>query len=562
MHCRDAELKKLIGSEEGQLDSQSTEAHLETCAICQSRLAELAGEEQLSRDAVALLRTAAESDLECNTFCSAISIELSSLLTMDVSVDTEAIDLNFLDTPSHPELLGRLGRYDVERVIGSGGMGIVLKAHDSELNRVVAIKVLAPHLANSGAARRRFSREARAAAAVLHPNVLPIFNVESDGRTPYFVMQFVAGESLQARVDRQGPLEIPTALRIARQTTAALMAAHSQGLVHRDVKPANILLEECVDRAQLSDFGLARTVDDASLTRTGIVAGTPHYMSPEQASGEPIDARSDLFSLGCTLYFMLAARPPFRAESSMAVLNRICHHPHRPLKSVNSSVPRELSQLVDRLLAKRAAKRFESAEAVESALEQMLAAIQEGRMRIEPSPRLKRSRRRWSVALLAAIAVASLLTTAYFAWRPESINYAIQVAQDFEKLPNSVLRVETPPRVLESTHQSPSEHDRQVIPSTTNAVTGTLANALPPPQAVGPNFDPLQAIQAEDQWKRDLRELNALVKGAAIQNNSWAAAANASDRIYEAQIQSLASQIQSLKADTQASPNQPQYQSQ
>lgn len=183
-------------------------------------------------------------------------------------------------------------------------------------------------------------------------------------------------------------------------------------------------------------------------------------------------------------------------------------------------------------------------------------------MRIEPSPRLKRSRRRWSVALLAAIAVASLLTTAYFAWRPESINYAIQVAQDFEKLPNSVLRVETPPRVLESTHQSPSEHDRQVIPSTTNAVTGTLANALPPPQAVGPNFDPLQAIQAEDQWKRDLRELNALVKGAAIQNNSWAAAANASDRIYEAQIQSLASQIQSLKADTQASPNQPQYQSQ
>ena len=194
MHCRDAELRELIGSEEGQLDSQATEAHLEACTICQARLAELAGEEQLSRDAVALLRTAAESDLECNTFCSAISIELSSLLTMDVSVDTEAIDLNFLDTPSHPELLGRLGRYDVERVIGSGGMGIVLKAHDSELNRVVAIKVLAPHLANSGAARRRFSREARAAAAVLHPNVLPIFNVESDGRTPYFVMQLVAGE--------------------------------------------------------------------------------------------------------------------------------------------------------------------------------------------------------------------------------------------------------------------------------------------------------------------------------------------------------------------------------
>lgn len=190
-------------------------------------------------------------------------------------------------------------------------------------------------------------------------------------------MHYVAGQSLQRRVDVSGPLPIIEALRIAQQTAAGLSAAHAQGLVHRDVKPANILLEEQIDRVLLSDFGLARAVDDASLTRTGIVAGTPHYMSPEQAQGEAIDHRSDLFSLGSVLYFMLTGHPPFRAAGAMAVLHRICQLPHRPVVEVNRDVPMEVSQLIDRLLAKKPSDRLATATQAEAELGQLLTRIQQ-----------------------------------------------------------------------------------------------------------------------------------------------------------------------------------------
>ena len=224
--------------------------------------------------------------------------------------------LALLGRPNHPEMLGRLGRYDIEKVIGSGGMGIVLKAHDSELNRPIAIKLLAPNLSHVGAARERFAREGRAAAAVVHEHVVAIYNVEADGKLPFLIMQYVAGRSLQMRVDDYGPLAVEEILRIGMQAAAGLAAAHAQGLVHRDVKPSNILLEDTVERAVLTDFGLARAMDDMSLTQTGIIAGTPHYMSPEQATGGPIDARSDLFSLGAVLYFMATGHPPFRASGA------------------------------------------------------------------------------------------------------------------------------------------------------------------------------------------------------------------------------------------------------
>ena len=166
------------------------------------------------------------------------------------------------------------------------------------------MKVLAPFLAGSGAARKRFAREARAAAAVVHEHVVAIHDVKSEGESPFLVMQYVAGESLQQRIDREGPLDLCEILRIGMQTASGLAAAHSQGLVHRDVKPSNVLLEEDVDRALLSDFGLARAADDASLTQTGFHPGTPQYMSPEQARGDLVDCRSDLFSLGSVMYVM------------------------------------------------------------------------------------------------------------------------------------------------------------------------------------------------------------------------------------------------------------------
>jgi serine/threonine protein kinase len=313
-----------------------------------------------------------------------------------------------LGEPGHPELLGRLGRYDIERVIGSGGMGIVLKAHDSELNRPIAIKVLAGHLAHVGAARERFAREGRAAAAVVHEHVVAIYNVESDGAVPFLVMQYVPGRSLQARVDEDGPLAATEALRIGVQAAAGLAAAHRQGLVHRDVKPSNILLEDTVERAVLTDFGLARAMDDASLTQTGIVAGTPHYMSPEQATGGQIDHRSDLFSLGSVLYFMVAGRPPFRATGSLAVLHRICHEPHRPAWQVKPEIPDELCDVIDRLLEKKPSRRFTSAEEVRDRLAALLNQAQTrglGRRRLR---KLRGRRTRRMAAVVGAIALGGI----------------------------------------------------------------------------------------------------------------------------------------------------------
>jgi serine/threonine-protein kinase len=168
-------------------------------------------------------------------------------------------------------------------------MGVVLKAFDAALNRYVAIKLLSPYLGSSGAARSRFSREAQAAAAVVHDNVIEIYGVADADGLPYLVMPYVRGPSLQRRLDDQGPLALVEILRIGMQTASGLAAAHAQGLVHRDVKPGNILLADGVERVKLTDFGLARAADDASLTKTGIIAGTPQYMSPEQARGESVE---------------------------------------------------------------------------------------------------------------------------------------------------------------------------------------------------------------------------------------------------------------------------------
>jgi eukaryotic-like serine/threonine-protein kinase len=234
-------------------------------------------------------------------------------------------------------------------------------------------------------------------------------------------MQYVPGRSLQARVDEDGPLAVEEILRIGLQAAAGLAAAHAQGLVHRDVKPSNILLEDTVERAVLTDFGLARAMDDASLTQTGILAGTPHYMSPEQATGEEIDARSDLFSLGAVLYFMATGHPPFRAAGALAVLHRICREEHRPVWQWNKAVPDELSDLIDRLLEKKPGRRFSSAEDVRQKLASLLSHVQQhgvGRRRFS-GWRSKRGRRKvWSAlaALSAATVVAGLFTWIAAGW--------------------------------------------------------------------------------------------------------------------------------------------------
>ncbi len=235
----------------------------------------------------------------------------------------------------------------------------------------------------------------------MHEHVVPIYDVVAEKQSSYFVMQYIAGQSLQERVDSNGPLRTEEVLRIASQMADGLQAAHEQGLIHRDVKPGNVLLEDSVDRVLISDFGLARAADDASLTRSGAITGTPHYMSPEQARGENIDARSDLFSLGSVIYFMGTGRSPFRAPKLMAVLNRICHESYRPLEDVNPTLPLELVQIVDRLLQKSPADRYDTAAEVRQELNRLLSDYQSGKLRPRTASTSRWPGTRWPGTALA-----------------------------------------------------------------------------------------------------------------------------------------------------------------
>jgi serine/threonine-protein kinase len=350
----------------------------------------------------------------------------SSHITVNASAHSAPYDvrrpsldatLDFLETSENVASLGRLGPYEVTEVIGRGGMGVVLKGFDIALNRYVAIKVLAAELATSGPARKRFAREAQAAAAVVHDHVVAIHAVDENGRLPYLVMPYIAGRSLQDRIDRDGPLAVTEILRIGMQIASGLAAAHAQGLVHRDIKPANILLENGVERVKITDFGLARAVDDASLTRSGVIAGTPLYMSPEQTRGEPLDHRSDLFSLGSVLYAMAAGHSPFRTDNTMGVLRRICEDSPRPIREINPEIPVWLGLVIEKLLRKSPTDRFQSAAEVADLLGQYLAYVRQPTLSprprdIEPPGRTSAHGRRIALAIAAAtigIAAAAIL---------------------------------------------------------------------------------------------------------------------------------------------------------
>jgi len=332
----------------------------------------------------------------------------------------EDILLNLLEPSDEPQHLGRLGSYDIVELVGHGGMGVVLKGYEDRLNRCVAIKVLNPRLASNATARKRFHRESRAAAAVAHDHVVTIHAVDEINGLPILVMEYVEGTSLQKRIDAAGPLELEEILRVGMQTAQGLAAAHAQGLIHRDVKPSNILLENSVERVKLSDFGLARAVDDVQLTQTGVLAGTPEYMSPEQTRGETVDLRSDLFSLGCVLYAMCTGRSPFRAASTMAALRRVSDDTPRPIQEVNPGIPDWLVEIIDRLLAKDRDERFESAAEVAQLLGDHLAHLQQPSEVPQPA-RLSRltstaSRKRrtwpgWRRSIIAAGLVILVLAT-------------------------------------------------------------------------------------------------------------------------------------------------------
>lgn len=393
-------------------ETLACESHLEVCPRCRQRLEELAGEAPWWQETISVLAdvgTLANNHSGCGSTSEwSPSSELAGKSVMLSQVR------QLLEAPAHPEMLGRLAGYDIESLLGQGGFGVVFRAFDRELNRPVAIKVLAPHLATVGTARRRFVREAQAAAAVTHPNVVPIHAVSTDTAYPFLVMSYVPGRSLQEQVRQFGPLEPKAIARIGQQVAAGLAAAHRQGLVHRDIKPANILLENGLDRALITDFGLARASDDA-ISQTGWLAGTPHYMSPEQAASGELDGRSDLFSLGCVLYFMATGREPFRGTQPLAILNQIANQKPSPVRSVNSDIPQGLAQVIERLLEKKPANRFQTAADLSDFLEQYLAYLHQPEIRPQPKVPRKASATMLLSTLCLGSAVILLSAVGFYA---------------------------------------------------------------------------------------------------------------------------------------------------
>lgn len=460
MICDDRSLEFLLEADDGSDDFREIASHVESCSRCQSRLGELAADAADWQEACAWLREEATVDAPAGEeFAARKWIHCGG--GQGVQAWSESMAKQVLSPPSHPEMLGRIGRYEVERLVGSGGMGVVFKALDTELNRAVAVKVLAPQLAGTGAARNRFAREARAAAAVVDEHVVAIHNVEVDGDSPFLVMQYVAGESLQSRIDRNGALNLCEVLRIAVQTARGLAAAHDQGLIHRDVKPSNIILENSVERALLTDFGLARAADEATITRSGYHPGTPHYMSPEQARGEAIDARSDLFSLGSVMYVMCTGRVPFRADTSYGIIRRIIDTEPRPVREINPSVPDWLCAIIAKLMSKEPSDRYGSALEVACLLEKCLAHVQEPTT-CElpevplPEPRVQKSSTRPGKGvflMLATFGIIALGAFAFVATEPPDIsgNWSGEAWNKIELRP-----VEGKPHQYEGTFGTPN----------------------------------------------------------------------------------------------------------
>ncbi|MEL7497770.1 MAG: protein kinase [Planctomycetota bacterium] len=282
--------------------------------------------------------------------------------------------LKLIDPTDEPTRLGRIDGFEIVGVVGCGAMGVVLKASERALDRVVALKVMNPSLAACATARQRFAREAKAAAGVLHPNVIAIHGVSIEHALPYLVMPYVTGTSLQQRIDHQGHLDCSEILRIGSQVAAGLAAAHSKGVIHRDIKPANIMLDSGVETALITDFGLARTIDEATMTRSGVITGTPEYMSPEQARGDVIEFASDLFSLGSVLYTLCTGQRPFRAHTSFGVLRKITDQSPTPIRELNPDIPKWLCGIVERLHMKSPGERPTAIE-IRDLLEGCLAHV-------------------------------------------------------------------------------------------------------------------------------------------------------------------------------------------
>jgi eukaryotic-like serine/threonine-protein kinase len=395
--------------------------HLETCPCCRKWLEEDAGSDlhwQWARELLSVPSGRAGSQ--------GPSVERPAEAALgETAWPSDIVDrsvLSFLAPSDDPAMIGRVGPYEISGFLGRGATGIVLKGYDRALNRNIAIKVLDPAVAGTGAARQRFAREARAMAVISHAQVVPVYGVDDHAGLPYFVMEYVAGGSLERRLKTEGSFDVVSIVRIGLQVAQALAEAHRHGLVHRDIKPANILIDRGTERVRVADFGLARVANDASCTHSGLVAGTPQYMAPEQIRGDACTAQSDLFSLGGVMYAMCTGHAPFRAESVYAVMQRIVHETPRAIREQNPLIPAWLEEFILRLLEKDKAARFASAERCASILHDEMAKLSDPALPERPrnwshcgkGPRLKMSQH--AVKIACGIAGGAALAVAGVVW--------------------------------------------------------------------------------------------------------------------------------------------------
>lgn len=401
------DLRALLRDDGQNEYARNITSHVGVCIGCQCRMEELATSGTATLSAAVRHIDRAEPPKDSEYWRALDQVQGPQTLPFGGGHETPReslsdLQLDFLDVSDEADSIGRLSSFEVRGVIGRGGMGVVLKCFDPDLQREVAIKILDPQLANNKDMRQRFCREARAAAAVSHDNLVAVYQVDEDARSglPFLVMQLVNGESLEQRLRRVGKLSPIEVARIGLQAAAGLTSAHASGLIHRDIKPGNILLETATEKVRLTDFGLARVAEDSRITRTGFVAGTPLYMAPEQARGDEIDARADLFSLGSVLYEALAGIPAFDGKTPLVVLRRVADETPIPLTKLNPEVPLWLEDVIESLLAKNPDDRFQKASEVADMLALQLQAAGEMDVNVDPcqlsrsTTRLRRKRLR------------------------------------------------------------------------------------------------------------------------------------------------------------------------
>lgn len=519
--CRDVEtLKRFLLGLCSESEATPLESHLLSCGECQETVRRISTHDD---QVMTVLResapTAYPEDSHIRKLLAEIS-EQAAQATLNARInDPTQSQGSSSSTPQNQSMLrpaeaadeiGRLGSFRVLKRLGQGGMGIVFLAEDMHLKRQVALKVLSPSQTQAPEAVERFLREARAAAAVKHDHIVTIYQVGEDGSVPYIAMELLEGESLDDRLRRKAPLPTAEALRIACEAAAGLAAAHARGLLHRDIKPANIWLEASTGRVKILDFGLARNLTgDVQLTQSGALAGTPAYMSPEQIDSQPLDGRTDLFSLGCVTYRMLTGKLPFVGETLVKTLLAVAQATPPAIQSLNPNVSRDIVRLVDRLLAKSPQDRPITADEVVVELRRLIASerSQISDVVLALSTPLVggddrgRKRRRRSVAAGAGGFALVLLGIWFIIRDKDGIELARIKGPDGSSVSVTVdekVATTTTPTAPPLTTAMASASPQIAVPAPASAQVDS-----PPPSAVAP-FDAVQARAHQEVWAKHL----------------------------------------------------------